>query len=71
MNQVLLKPVFFAINAIKASHESPNNNDIILKKVKTVLLPDKATSSVKTGTIRIDCYYIGENYISPRAWITI
>ena len=71
INQILSKSEFFAINVIKASHESPNNNYIILKKVKTVLLPDKVTSSVKTKTIRIDYYYIGENYISPRAWITI
>jgi len=71
MNQILSKSEFFAINAIEVSHESPNNNDIILKKVKMVLLPDKVTSSVKTRTIRIDYYYIGENHISPRAWITI
>jgi len=71
MNWVLSKFEFFAINVIKASHESPNNDYIILKKVKTVLLPDKVTSLVKTGTIRIDYYYIGENYISPRTWITI
>jgi len=67
MNQVLSKPEFFAINAIEDSHESPNNNDIILKEVKAVLLPDKVTSR----TIRIDYYYIGESSISPRAWITI
>jgi len=71
MSQVLSKPEFFAINAIEASHESPNNNNIILKKVKAVLLPDKVTSSVKSRTTRMDYYYIGENYISPRAWITI
>ena len=59
------------INVIEASHEPPNNNDIILKKVKTVLLLDKVTSSVKSRTTRMDYYYIGENYISPRAWITI
>jgi len=66
MNQILPKPKFLAINALEASHESPNNNDIILKKVKVILLPDKVTSSVKTRTIRIDYYYIGENYISSR-----
>ena len=71
INQVLSKPVFFVINAIEASHESPNNNDIILKEVKTILLPDKVTSSVKSRTTRMDYYYIEENYISPRAWITI
>ena len=52
MNQILSKSEFFAINVIKASHESPNNNYIILKKVKTVLLPDKVTSLVKTRTIK-------------------
>ena len=67
MNQILSKSEFFAINAIEAFYEPPNNNDIILKKVKAVLLPDKVTSSVKTGTIRMDYYYIGENYISSRA----
>ena len=71
INQVLSKPVFFAINAIEASHESSNNNDIILKEVKTILLPDKVTSSGKSRTTRIDYYYIRENHISPRAWITI
>ena len=60
MNQILSKPEFFAINAIEASYE-----------VKAVLLPDKVTSLVKTGIIRMDYYYIGENYISPRAWMTI
>jgi len=67
MNQVLSKPRFFAINVIETSHESPNNNDIIFKEVKAVLLLDKVTSSVKTRTIRMDYYYIGENYISLRA----
>jgi len=71
MNQVLSKPEFFAINAIEASHKSPNNNDIILKEIKAILLPDKVTSLVKTKTIRIDYYYIEESYTSPRAWITI
>jgi len=71
MNQVLSKPEFFAINVIEASHESPNNNDIILKEVKAVLLLDKVTSSVKSRTTRMDYYYIGENYISSRAWMTI
>ena len=71
INQILSKSEFFTINTLEASHESPNNNDIILKKVKTVLLLDKATSSVKSRTIRIDYYYIGENYISSRAWIII
>ena len=71
MNQILSKSEFFAINAIEASYESPNNNDIILKEVNTILLLDKVTSSVKSRTTRMDYYYIGENYISPRARITI
>ena len=71
MNQILSKSEFFVINAIEASYESPNNNDIILKEVNTILLLDKVTSSVKSRTTRMDYYYIGENYISPRARITI
>jgi len=71
MNQVLQKSESLAINIIDASHKSPNNDDIILKKVKTVLFPDKVTSSVKTETIRIDYYYIEENYISLRVWMII
>ena len=60
MNQVLSKPEFFAINAIEASHESPNNNDIILKEVKTILLPDKVTSSVKSRTTRMEVQIQGQ-----------
>jgi len=66
MNQVLSKPEFVTINAIEASHELPNNNDIILKEVKVVLLLDQVTFSVKSRTTRMDYYYIRENYISPR-----
>jgi len=71
MNQILSKPEFFVINAIETSHELPNNNNIILKEVKAVLLPDKVTFSVKAGITRTNYYYIEENYISPRAWMTI
>ena len=60
MNQVLSKPEFFAINAIETSHESPNNNDIILKEVKTILLPDKVTSSVKSRTTRMEVQIQGQ-----------
>ena len=67
INQVLPKPEFFAINVLEAFHESPDNNDIILKEIKIVHLPDKVISSVKTKTTKIDYYYIEENYISPRA----
>jgi len=46
-NQVLLKPEFFAINALEATHETPINNEIILKKVKAALLSDKVTKDYK------------------------
>jgi len=48
MNQVLLKPEFFAINILEATHEMPINDKIILKKVKVVLLLDKVTKDYKT-----------------------
>jgi len=48
MNQVLLKPEFFAINTLKATHEMPINDKIILKKVKAALLLDKVTKDYKT-----------------------
>jgi len=64
MNQILPKSKFFAINVLETSHKLPNNNNVILKKVKIVLLPNKITSSVKTETTRIDYYYIGKNLIS-------
>ena len=47
INQVLLKPEFFAINALEATHEMPINNEIILKKVKAALLLDKVTKDYK------------------------
>ena len=47
MNQVLLKPEFFAINVLEATHEMPINNKIILKEVKAVLLLDKVTKDYK------------------------
>ena len=46
-NQVLLKPEFFAINALEATHESPINDEIILKEVKAALLSDKVTKDYK------------------------
>ena len=48
MNQVLLKPEFFAINALEATHEMPINDEIILKEVKAALLSDKVTKDYKT-----------------------
>jgi len=44
---VLLKPEFFAINALEATHESPINDEIILKKVKAALLSDEITKDYK------------------------
>ena len=48
MNQVLLKPEFFVINALEATHETPINDEIILKEVKAALLSDKVTKDYKT-----------------------
>jgi len=47
MNQMLLKSEFFTINALEATHESPINDEIILKEVKAVLLSDKVTKDYK------------------------
>ena len=47
-NQVLLKPEFFTINALEASHESLINDNIILKEVKAALLSDKVTKDYKS-----------------------
>jgi len=47
-NQVLLKPEFFAINALEATHESPINDEIILKEVKATLLSDEVTKDYKS-----------------------
>jgi len=48
MNQILLKLEFFAINVLKATHEIPINDEIILKEVKAALLLDKVTKDYKT-----------------------
>jgi len=47
-NQVLLKPEFFAINALEATYETPVNDKIILKEVKAALLSDEVTKDYKT-----------------------
>jgi len=47
-NQVLLKPEFFAINALETTHESPINNEIILKEVKAALLSDEVIKDYKS-----------------------
>jgi len=46
-NQVLLKPEFFAINALEATHEMLINNKIILKEVKVALLSNKVTKDYR------------------------
>ena len=43
----MLKPEFFAINVLEATHESPINDKIILKEVKAALLSDKVTKDYK------------------------
>ena len=45
---MLLKPEFFAINALEATHETPINDKIILKEVKAALLSDEVTKDYKT-----------------------
>jgi len=47
-NQVLLKPEFFAINTLETTHESPINDEIILKEVKAILLSDVVTKDYKS-----------------------
>jgi len=47
MNQVLLKPEFFAINTLEATHESPINDKIILKEIKAALLLNEVTKDYK------------------------
>ena len=47
-NQILLKPEFFTINALEATHESPINDEIILKEVKAALLLNEVTKDYKS-----------------------
>jgi len=44
----LLKPEFFVINALEATHESPINDEIILKEIKAALLSDEVTKDYKS-----------------------
>jgi len=44
----LLKPEFFAIDVLEATHELPINDKIILKNVKATLLSDKVTKNYKS-----------------------
>jgi len=46
MNQVLLKPEFFAINALETTHEMPISDEIILKEVKAALLSNKVCDTL-------------------------
>ena len=52
-DQILLKPEFFAIQAVEASHEAFVNDDQILREVKEALLSDEVTkdyhSLLKSG----------------------
>ena len=45
---VLLKPEFFAIAAVDASHESVFDNSNILREVKSALLSDDVTKDYKS-----------------------
>jgi len=47
-NQVLLKPKFFAINTLEATHESPINDKLILREVKATFLSDEVTKDYKS-----------------------
>ena len=42
-DQILLKPEFFAIQAIEPTHEAPVNDDQLLREVKEALLQDSVT----------------------------
>jgi len=44
---VLLKPEFFTINILEATHKSPINDKIILKEVKAALLLNEVTKDYK------------------------
>jgi len=44
---VLLKPEFFTINTLEATHKLPINDERILKEVKAILLLDKVTKDYK------------------------
>jgi len=47
-DQVLLKPEFFAINALETTHELPINDKLILREVKAAFLLDKVTKDYKS-----------------------
>ena len=47
-DQILLKPEFFAIAALDNSHDSPINDDQILREVKEALLQDEVTENYQS-----------------------
>ena len=46
-NKILLRPEFFRVAAIDSSHDSPINNDLILKEIKEALLNDNITQNYR------------------------
>ena len=46
-DQILLKPEFFAIQALESSHDTPINDDQLLREVKEALLQDSITEKYK------------------------
>lgn len=48
LDQILLKPEFFTIQAVNALHESPINDDTILREVKEALLSDEVMKDYKS-----------------------
>lgn len=46
--QTMLKPEFFAINAINNSHDTPIDDEQILREVKEALMQDEVTQNYKT-----------------------
>ena len=53
LDQILLKLEHFAIMAIEASHETPINDEQILKEVKEALLSDEVTKSKEKENVRL------------------
>ena len=83
-NQVLLKPEFFAINALEATHELPINDELILREVKAALLSDEVTKmsgpvgqsrtplrgyEVKTRRTRQSSLYELSSYLYKYTWL--
>lgn len=45
--QILLKPEFFAVHAIRNSHDAPIDDDKFLREVKEALMQDNVTKGYK------------------------